>query len=195
MRGYTLWMNLPLAKFSAAEFLAWEAAQSERHTFYHGEVFAMAGAGDAHNVVAGNLFAALHAHLRGKPCRVFMSDMRLEVAHNAHYTYPDVFVTYDERDRTPAADTMKRHPVFICEVLSASSVEYDRGLKFAGYRAIPTVQEVLFVHPERRTVELFTRSASPASPDWNLHPVANAEALTLTSIGLTLPAQELFTSL
>ncbi len=153
----------------------------------------MAGASDAHNRVTGNLFAALHPQVKNGPCRVFMADMRLEAAKDQHYTYPDVFVTCDARDRAADASLTKRHPCFIAEVLSPSTAEYDRSLKFAGYRAIETVQEVLFLDPERRTVELFTRSAN--APDWILHPVAIDSALVIPSLGLTLAVSDLFAGL
>jgi Uma2 family endonuclease len=61
----------------AAAYFAWEALQAERHDFYFGEVFSMAGASDAHNTVSLNLAAAIKSHLRGSPCRVFMADMRM----------------------------------------------------------------------------------------------------------------------
>lgn len=50
-----------------------------------------------HELVAGNLFAALHAHLKGKPCHVFKDGMKLHVhamGSNLFY-YPDVMVTCD----------------------------------------------------------------------------------------------------
>jgi Uma2 family endonuclease len=76
-------------RMSGAEFLVWEAAQSEKHEFVAGEVFAMAGAEDRHVTVAGNLYVALRHHLRGTPCRTFMSDMKLAVAAEDSYFYPD----------------------------------------------------------------------------------------------------------
>ena len=66
--------------FSAADYLAWETTQPERHEFLDGEVFAMAGAEDRHVTVAGNLYITLRQHLSGSACRTYMSDMRLHVA-------------------------------------------------------------------------------------------------------------------
>lgn len=53
-------MALPQPKtpFSADDFLAWDATQTERHEFVRGEVFAMAGGEDRHASVSGNLFAS-----------------------------------------------------------------------------------------------------------------------------------------
>jgi Uma2 family endonuclease len=194
--AYTLAMTAiqTAQPMTAAAFLTWEATQQERHTYFAGEVFAMAGGSDAHNTVALNLAVALRSRLEGSLCRVFMADMRLEVARDTHYTYPDVFVTCDPRDREQNAALMKRHPNFIAEVLSPSTAGYDRGLKFAGYRDIATVQEVLFIDPERRVVELYQRSA--AAPDWVLHPLAVGQALSLQVAGSKpIRQEELFAGL
>jgi len=78
--------------FSAADYLAWEAAQPERHEYIDGGVFAMAGAEDRHVTVTMNLGFALRRHLSGIACRTYMSDMRLQVAAANSYFYPDVRV-------------------------------------------------------------------------------------------------------
>lgn len=58
---------------SPAEFLTWEAGQPERHEFFDGEVFAMAGGSPRHNALAMNVGAALLAGLRDKGCSVLSS--------------------------------------------------------------------------------------------------------------------------
>ncbi len=115
--------------FTAADYLAWEPAQLDRHEFVDGDVFAMAGAEDRHVTVAGNLYIALRQHLGGSPCRTFMSDMRLHVAAANCYFYPDVLVTCSALDL--ASPMVKTEPKLIAEVLSPSTAAYDRGLKFS----------------------------------------------------------------
>lgn len=46
-------------KLSPKEYLALEAESSVKYEYFDGEVFAMAGATDAHVTIAGNLFAEL----------------------------------------------------------------------------------------------------------------------------------------
>ena len=125
--------------FTAAEYLVWEAGQTERHEFVDGEVFAMAGAEDRHVTVAMNMAFALRQHLTGSPCRTYMSDMKLHVAAANQYFYPDVLVTCSPLDQANA--TVKSEPKLIAEVLSPSTAAYDRGLKFGLYRALPSLQE------------------------------------------------------
>lgn len=131
-----------------------------RYEFFHGEAFAMAGGTDRHNEVAQNLLIAMREQLRGRGCGVFINDVRLEVEADGHYTYPDVFVTCDPRDRGDAVT--KRHASIICEVLSPETESYDRGLKAQQYRKMPSLQALLLLDPERGVLELQTRGEGNA---------------------------------
>lgn len=168
---------------TASEYFVWAETQLERYDFYKGEVFAMSGGTDAHNTISGNVFSALKSHLVGKPRRVFINDMRLEVAKDTHYTYPDVFVTCDERDRALDAKLTKHHPTFICEVLSPSSAAYDLGEKFEHYQLSESLTEVLFIDPERRSPQLYRRNAAQR---WEIVPVDSAVGVPLESVNTTL---------
>jgi Uma2 family endonuclease len=186
-------MNAALVKtpsMSAPEYFAWEAEQTERHDYYHGEVFAMAGGSDAHNTATGNAFVAIKSHLRGTPCRVFMSDMRLELAHNSHYSYPDVFVTCDPRDATAEASHLKKYPKLVVEVLSPTTSEYDQGRKFEQYRKIAGLDEVLFIDPERRSIELYQRTQQ--EHQWLLTAAPEGGNVHLRSVDMDLSMATVF---
>ncbi|MBS3968730.1 MAG: Uma2 family endonuclease, partial [Clostridia bacterium] len=66
--------------FTGADYLLWEREQPLKHEFVRGEVFAMAGASDAHVTISLNVAAALKQHLRASPCRTYISDMKLQIA-------------------------------------------------------------------------------------------------------------------
>ena len=87
--------NLKYSRLTEADYLLGELASEIRHEYVDGEVFAMAGAGEAHNLIAGNIFAKLRGLVRGGPCRVYISDMKLRVKTWKAYYYPDVMVTCD----------------------------------------------------------------------------------------------------
>lgn len=179
----------PVSRFDYASYLAWEVEQVERHEWVDGDVFAMTGARDAHNRIAGNLYVALHQALRGSPCRVFMSDMKLRVDAADAVFYPDVFVTCDPRDRAPDADLVKQHPLLIVEVLSDSTAAYDRGRKFELCRRLPELQELLFVDQERLQIDLFRRNGQGR---WELYPAGEGEILRLESLGLDLAVAQVY---
>ena len=184
-------MNSPLPKnqFSPEDYLAWEATQDTKHEYLDGEVFAMVGVKESHAVVALNLATTLRSHLRGSPCQAYISDMKLHVAEENAYSYPDVFVTCDERDRTPAAEYFKSHPVVVIEVLSESTAAYDRGRKFASYRKLPTLTEYALIDPDALSVEIFRRDPTN---HWVLYPYGPGERVEFSSVGLSLPIEEIY---
>ena len=183
-------MSLPAPQpvFDAQAYLAWEAEQSTKHEYHDGEVFAMAGASDAHVTVAGNVYMALRNHLRGSPCNVFISDMKLRVEEDNAFFYPDVFVTCAESDRGQSHS--KSAPVLVVEVLSPATSAYDRGAKFAAYRKLPTLREYALIDPERLSLDLFRREGD--SKRWVLHPIEAGGHVEWASVGLQVPLEALY---
>jgi Uma2 family endonuclease len=183
-------MSLPAPQpfFDAQAYLAWEAEQSTKHEYHDGEVFAMAGATDAHVTVAGNVYMALRNHLRGSPCSVFISDMKLRVEEDNAFFYPDVFVTCADSDRGQSHS--KSAPVLVVEVLSPATSAYDRGAKFAAYRKLPTLREYALIDPERLSLDLFRREGD--SKRWVLHPIEAGGHVEWASVGLQVPLEALY---
>ncbi len=136
------------------EYLEGEQGSDIRHEYLAGQVFAMAGAGEKHNRIAGNLFFHLRAAARGKECGVFISDMKVRVEHNDAYYYPDVMVTCDPQD---TESLHKRLPCLIVEVLSPATEAIDRREKLIAYRTLPSLRYYLLVSQEKRQVECYTR--------------------------------------
>src|SRR5436190_16386313 len=77
---------------SVEDYLAGELSSPIKHEYLGGVVYAMAGARNAHNLIASNTLVALGARLRGKRCRPFNSDTKIRVRLPAHvrFYYPDV---------------------------------------------------------------------------------------------------------
>lgn len=144
------------APLSPAEYLRWEAEQNLRYEYIEGDVYAMTGGTLPHNSIALNLAAALKGHLRGKNCKVFMSDAKLQV-NDKVYLYPDVVVTCDLRDRE--AQKYIQHPKLIIEVLSPGTEAKDRGRKFYHYRRLPSLQEYCLVTPDTMRIECYRLNA------------------------------------
>lgn len=178
---------LPRPTMSASDFLAWDATLTERHEFVDGEVFAMAGAEDRHVTIALNVAMALRQHLRGGPCRTFMSDMKLHVAAANSYFYPDVMVTCNEADH--ASPLVKSAPVLVVEVLSPSTAACDRGEKFAHYRRLASLQEYMLVDIDSRRTDLYRKGADAL---WVLHPFEAGQTVHLASAALDISAEALF---
>jgi Uma2 family endonuclease len=178
-------MGEPQPKMTLDDFLAWEDQQAdERHEFVQGETFAMVGARRVHCEVTVNLTAMLWSSLRGSPCRVYSESRKVQVASDIFY--PDVVVTCSTRD--VSADGALQEPTLIIEVLSPSTGEYDRSLKFALYRRLPSLKEYVLVNPETRRVEAFRLRDT----DWVVHDMSDAAVLTFASLGCELAMADVF---
>jgi Uma2 family endonuclease len=130
--------------WSIDEYLEQEKSSDEKHEYFQGEVFAMAGATVQHNIIASTLLTELGSKLKGKGCQPFGSDLRIHIPANTLFTYPDVSVFFGEVN-----------PLVIIEILSRSTKTYDRGDKFKFYRDIITLREYVLVDSESILVEAF----------------------------------------
>lgn len=146
-----------VSPLSVADYLAFEEKSEVRHEYIGGEVHARSGASREHNTIVMNLSTLLHSRLRGGLCRVFASafKVRLEVAHEDLFYYPDVMVSCD---RTETERYYSRTPTLILEVLSRSTENIDRREKHMNYRHAPTLEEYVLVAQEKPEVTLFRRA-------------------------------------
>lgn len=178
------------SRLASREYLAAERAAAAKHEFVDGEAFAMAGGSETHSLIAANIIGELRDQLKGRPCRVYMSDMRLQVAATEMHAYPDVQVACgDARFADDHRDTLL-NPKVIAEVLSESTEAWDRGGKFWHYRKIESLLEYVLVSQSAWLVEHYSRQRGGA---WLLESLsAPADALKLDSIGCSLPLTEIF---
>lgn len=139
------------------KYLAGEEISPIKHEYIDGQIYAMAGASDAHVTIAGNLFALLRNHVRGTGCRVYMADMKAQIDTANIYYYPDVIVTCDARDRE--FTNYKKYPCLIVEVLSPTTEAFDRGDKFADYQQLETLQEYVLISQKHQRLDCFRRNA------------------------------------
>ena len=135
------------------DYLAREEESSIKHEYIDGQVYAMAGASDAHVTIAGNLFALLRNGVRGTGCRVYMAEMKAYIEAANIFYYPDVMVTCDARDRE--FSNYKKYPCLIVEVLSPKTEAFDRGDKFADYQQLETLQEYILISQKRPRLDCF----------------------------------------
>jgi Uma2 family endonuclease len=147
----------PKPYLTPQQYLEIERAAEFKSEYFNGEMFAMSGGSLNHARVAGDLFASLHAQLRGQRCEIASSDLRLRVTPEGLYTYPDIVVFCGKPqfgdDRT---DTITDATVII-EVLSPSTTNYDRGFKFEQYRGLKSLQDYIVIAQDRVHVEHNTR--------------------------------------
>jgi len=179
---------------SPEEYLAWEAKQDGKYEYENGEIIAMTGGTIPHSQIPLNLGAVMLAHLRGKGCKISISDAKV-LTRSGKYYYPDVVVTCDNRDRF--ARDFLQHPVLIAEVLSPTTEARDRGIKQQNYMLIDTLQTYILINSERPSIEIYQRRDDRA---WEYQSIAIAQTtfeqddplVHITSIDLQFPLSALY---
>jgi Uma2 family endonuclease len=174
--------------YTREEYLALEAQSDIKHEFFQGEIFAMSGGTYNHADISGNIYASLKFKLRSRSCRPMNSDMRIHTPSGLD-TYPDVSVFCGKPDLQDKQRTLL-NPVVIIEVLSPSTSNYDRGNKFALYRAIPTLTAYVLVDSAQVLVEHYRRSADN---EWILREYRDlTDNVHLAGIEATLNLAEIY---
>jgi Uma2 family endonuclease len=174
-------------RFTPEEYFAWEEQQQCRHEYLNGDVYAMTGGSLNHSEIAGNFHFILKAHMRGSGCQVRNSDGRVNIVDSTDFTYPDISVTCDERDRTNTQYIT--YPCLIVEVLSPGTEAYDRGNKFRMYRQNPSLQEYVLVDANSMAIELFRRTNEHS---WQMIDYQIGDTIELKSVNLTFAIEQVY---
>ncbi|MBW4658562.1 MAG: Uma2 family endonuclease [Drouetiella hepatica Uher 2000/2452] len=175
------------AYFTPEEYLEIERISLIKHEYLQGQIVAMAGASKAHVIVTGNLSALFVNHLRGTGCISYATDMKVRLPALNLFYYPDLAVTYDDRDRLSSEDFIL-HPQLIIEVLSDSTEAFDRGEKFANYKTIAELEEYVLIHQNQILVEQFHRHDNL----WIPQVYRAGDTIEFSSINLSCPIALLY---
>ena len=178
-------MNVALSKqMLLREFLAWEEQQPRKWEFNGFEPVAMVGVSLAHAAIQANLITALRNRLKGKPCRPYGSDLKIEVA--GRIRYPDAFVVCTP---VPPDATVVKEPVVVFEILSGSSANRDLVTKNAEYRATPSIQRYVILEQTDAGAMVFARKGD----DWVSSLASGDDAIIeMPEIGTDIPLAELY---
>ena len=172
------------------EYFAWEEQQLEKHEYIGGQVYAMTGGSKNHSLIAVRLITAFANHLEGSGCETGNSDLRINIAETNDYTYPDISVTCDERDRSTTQYIT--YPCLIVEVLSKSTEAYDRGGKFRMYRNNPVLQDYLLVSSTSLEIDVYQKQETG---EWVILNYKKGDVIELKSIGLSFSVEQVYRGL
>lgn len=180
----------PKPYMSYADFVVFEEKSETKHEWLDGVVYDMSGGTLDHSGLKVSVAGELRSLLRGKRCRVFDSDLAVRVLATGLSTYPDASVVCGSAERDPANRNAITNPRVIVEVLSDSTEAYDRGVKFAHYKRIPSLAEYVLVSQHEPRIEVF-RQTSPEN--WELVQTALAgQTAQLKSIECALSVDEVY---
>ena len=189
--GILVTMVAPAAlhRYRFADYLALEEASNTKHEFLNGEIYAMAGGTPEHAALAVAVSATLLSQLRGGPCRVYSSDLRIRVLATGLATYPDVTVVCGALERDAETPSTVVNPKLVVEILSDGTEAYDRGEKLDHYRSIPSLAAVVLLSHRERCVEVWERA--PAGT-WSLLTFRSGQTADLGSLPVRLVVDEIY---
>ncbi len=174
------------SNMSLEEFFAMaEGDPLHRYEYLGGQIYMMTGGSPDHSIISNNIGAILRDFLRKTPCRVYNSDVYIQI-NEEDCVCPDVSVSCDTRDR--GAQKTIRYPSLIVEVLSPATRTRDRGLKADLYQNIPSVQELLLVDTQFIRVQLYRREEGC----WSIRNFGFDDSVELTSINVRVPVAEIY---
>lgn len=178
-----------LHNYTFEEYLDHESASNVKHEFLEGEIYAMAGGTIQHAIVSMNVGAGLGAALRGSPCVVASSDLKVRVLATGLVSYPDVTVICGPAEPDPKSPDVLLNPTAVVEVLSKGTETFDRGEKLDHYKKIPSVRVCVLVGYRERRVEVVTRQDDGS---WITQVAGPGESIGLGPLGCTLSVDDVY---
>jgi Uma2 family endonuclease len=170
---------------SVEDYLILDRSSREaRYEYLDGQLRMLAGGSFSHSRIALNIAHLLDDQLGDGPCTAYNSDLRVRLSED-RYVYPDITVTCDEQEED---DDMIHFPRVIFEVLSPTTEMYDRGAKFAAYRACPTLEDYVLVDSQSQAVEVYHREKSR----WIYTPNGPGDMVELKSLNAYLPVAAIY---
>lgn len=180
----------PLPYYTLEQYAAMEETAPHKSEFISGRIYAMSGGTPKHSAIAANIGGEMRNLLRGGPCQVYNSDLRVGIMPIDVETYPDVTIVCGEPHVNPFDKNSIINPAVIFEVLSPSTERYDRGEKWARYRRLDSLEEYLLVSQDKPEVEQYVRQESGL---WSYKAVEGLDAASVvTVLGVSLPLVEIY---
>ncbi|UOA10294.1 Uma2 family endonuclease [Methylobacter sp. S3L5C] len=175
-------LNYAHEPISEEDYLQGELLAETKHEYIDGQVHAMAGASENHNLLSVNIVTELKNRLKGTPCRAFMADIKVKVG--ANFFYPDVMVVCQEDNDS---EYYKTAPVIIVEVLSKSTRRFDQTDKRLRCQRIPTLQEYVLIEQDKGEIQVFSKK-----DQWQSFYYYLGDDITFSSLGITVSVEDIY---
>ncbi len=165
--------ELKLDRMSIEEFLDWQIKQDKLYDLVDGlprlSIKMMTGATQNHDRVTINSILSLGNQLRGKPCRPCTDDVAVKIPAG-NIRRPDVLV---ECGDPKPKDLTAAKPVIIIEVLSPSTMEFDRFRKMEEYKTVADIMIILLVNTQEPQITVHQRQGEK----WKIETVENLDTV------------------
>ncbi|MDF7820527.1 Uma2 family endonuclease [Runella sp. MFBS21] len=150
---------LPPQKVSIEEYFRAEDKSIYKHEYHDGIIKKMAGGQLTHNRLAQKAANLIDSFLESNDVNLVVSnsDTKIRIEQYNKFVYPDAVVICEKPEFYQNRKDTITNPLVVVEVLSDSTKEYDRTLKYEYYRTIPSFKEYVLVHQDRKHVSVYTK--------------------------------------
>ncbi|HEX2256567.1 MAG TPA: Uma2 family endonuclease [Afifellaceae bacterium] len=181
-----------LRQMTPEEFFEWQKRQDKNYELVDGvpvlPLKSTVGATERHDIVTVNALGMLFNQLRGRPCRPRTQDKAIRLP-NGRIRRPDLLV---ECGSPPLESMEADEPRLVVEVLSPSTMRYDRFQKLEEYKTHPAIRVILLIDTEAPQLTVWRGEGG----SWARAELQGLEAtVDLPEIGAKLPLAEIYDSL
>ena len=153
-----------------------------------GRIVARSNPNERHEQIASNLGAPLKLAMDTQECRTYLGGMGVQLTESRtgeNRLRPDVVVRCGPvGDRNFVTD-----PIVVAEVLSPSTMDYDRGEKLVFYKQLPTLRHIVLIYQDRMCVEHFQR----IDDEWSWETLTQPDdELVLEAVGFTIALNRVY---
>ncbi len=173
------------------DYLEIEVRSLEKHEYFEGRIYDMAGASFDHNFIVANLMRKIGNYLEGKECEILVADLRVTTPDFDSFMYPDLTILCEELQRKENGFDTLTNPTAIIEVMSSSTKGYDMAFKFHYYKQIPSLKEYILVDSTRKFIQI-NRRKNETTWDEPIYAEDGNSSLVIDSIGFDLPLNEVY---
>lgn len=175
---------------SEAEYLDIAPEFPGKLEYHNGEIVAMSLVTAFHELIVSAINFLLYAHFREKDFLVTSSNAGLQILRpDGNYYQPDLMVTQGEWLFKQGSACIITNPYLLVEVLSPSTMKYDKEGKLEYYKDLPSLQYIMHVAQDHVCISVYERTDQPDV--W-----LNTDYKTLDSVAklgdLTLPLNEIY---
>ena len=176
--------------YTPEEYLELEEKSEFKNEYIDGEIIPMTGGTTNHNEISGNFYLHFKLKMRNQNYKIYMGDVKLWLQRYQIYTYPDIMVIQGEPIYQGTGTTQVTNPLMIVEVLSKSTINYDKTDKFRFYRSLPELKEYIMINQYEYFIEQFAKNAEG---QWVLTEYESVnDILSLKSIDFQIPFNDIY---
>jgi Uma2 family endonuclease len=183
----------PMTIVEFDDFIETLGDEAKLYELVDGFIVMMSNPTERHEQIAGNIGAQLKLAMNKRGCRTYQGGMRVQRSAEGtagDKTKPDVVVRCSAPNSEQQQRTFIDDPVVVVEVLSPSTMDYDRGPKLKFYKTLKTLQHIVIVYQDQRRIEHYRRGKKSWTVDDAL--IKPEDVLDLSAVAFTMTVDEAY---